>query len=150
MEKREPQVALVVKSPTVRAGDISNAGSIPGSGRSPEGGHGNPLQYSCLENPMDRGARRASVHRVIQSWAQLKRLSTHAHLHCWWECKPVQLLWKAVWWFLKKLKIELPRDPAIPLLGIYLRKSKNSNSKRCINTNAHSSIIYNCQNMKAT
>ena len=47
--------------------DIRDAGSIPGSGRSPGGGHGNPLQYSCLENPMDRGAWWARVHRVTQS-----------------------------------------------------------------------------------
>ena len=44
-------------------------------------------------------------------------------LHCWWECKLVQPLWRTVWRFLKKLKIELPCDPAIPLLGIYLEKS---------------------------
>ena len=43
--------------------------------------------------------------------------------HCWWECKLVQPLWKIVWRFLKKLKIELPCDPAIPLLGIYLKKN---------------------------
>ena len=40
-------------------------------------------------------------------------------LHCWWECKLIQPLWRTVWWFLRKLKIELPYDPAIPLLGIY-------------------------------
>ena len=51
----------------------------PWSGRSPEGGHGSPLQYSCLENPMDRGAWWATVHRVIKSWIQLKWLSMHAH-----------------------------------------------------------------------
>ena len=45
-------------------------------------------------------------------------------VHCWWECKLVQPLWKTVWRFLKKLKIELPYDPAIPLLGIYLKKTK--------------------------
>ena len=45
-------------------------------------------------------------------------------LHCWWECKLVQPLWRTVWRFLKKLKIELPYDPAIPLLGIYLKKMK--------------------------
>ena len=45
-------------------------------------------------------------------------------LHCWWECKLVQPLWKTVWKFLKKLKIELPCDPAIPLLGIYPEKTK--------------------------
>jgi hypothetical protein len=44
--------------------------------------------------------------------------------HCWWECKLVQLLWKAVWRFLKILKIELPYNPVIPLLGIYLKKCK--------------------------
>ena len=49
-------MALVVKDTPANAGDIRNVGSIPGSGRSPGGGHGNPLQYSCLENPMDRGA----------------------------------------------------------------------------------------------
>ena len=45
-----------VKNPPVNAGDIRDTGSVPGSGRSPGGRHGNPLQYSCLENPMDRGA----------------------------------------------------------------------------------------------
>ena len=44
-------------------------------------------------------------------------------LHCWWECKLIQLLWRTVWMFLKKLKIELPYDPAIPLLGIYPEKT---------------------------
>ena len=50
------QVVLVVKNLPAKAGDIRDMGSIPGSGRSPGGGHGNPLQYSCLENSMDRGA----------------------------------------------------------------------------------------------
>ena len=49
-------------------------GSIPGSGRSPGGGHNNPLQYSCLENSMDRGAWWATVHRVAKNWTQLKQL----------------------------------------------------------------------------
>ena len=53
-------------------------GSFPGLGRSPEGGHGNPLQYSYLENPMDRGAWQATVPRVAKSWTRLKRLSMHA------------------------------------------------------------------------
>ena len=62
-------------------------GLIPGSGRSPRGGHGNPLQYSCLENPMDRGAWQATVHRITKSQTQLKQLSarararTHTHTH---------------------------------------------------------------------
>ena len=52
----------VVKNSLANAGDTRDMGSIPGLGRSSEGGHGNPLQYSCLENPMDRGAWRATVH----------------------------------------------------------------------------------------
>ena len=54
-------------------------GSIPGLGRFPWGGHGNPLQHSCLENPMDRGAWQATVHRVAKSQTWLKRLSTEQH-----------------------------------------------------------------------
>ena len=57
------------------------ASSITGLGRSPGGGNGNPLQYSCLENPMDKGARQATVHRVAKSHTQLKRLSTHTHTY---------------------------------------------------------------------
>ena len=55
------QVAVVGKNSPANAGDIRDVGLIPGSGRSPGGGPGNPLQYSCLENPMDRGASRATV-----------------------------------------------------------------------------------------
>ena len=55
-------------------------GSTPGLRRSPEGGNGNALQYSCLENPMDRGAWWATVHGVAESWTQLKRLSNAPHL----------------------------------------------------------------------
>ena len=65
--KGASQVMLVVKNPPTIAGDIRDVGSIPGSGRSPGGGHGNPLQFSCLENPMDRGAWQATVHRVAKS-----------------------------------------------------------------------------------
>ena len=61
------QVVLVEKNPPANAGDIRDMGSIPGSGRSPGGGHGNPLQYSCLENPMDRRAWRSTVHRVAKN-----------------------------------------------------------------------------------
>ena len=66
------QMALVVKNPPASAGDVRDPGSIPGLGRYPGGGHGNSLQYSCLENPMDRGAWQATVHRVAKSWTQLK------------------------------------------------------------------------------
>ena len=72
------QVALVVKNPPSSAGDLRVAGSIPGSGRSLGGGHGNPCQYSCLKNLTDRGAWRAIVHRVAKSWIWLKLLSTHS------------------------------------------------------------------------
>ena len=65
----------MVKNPSGNAGDIRDAGLIPGSGRSPGGGHGSPLQHSCLENPMDRGAWRATVHRVAKNRTRQKRLS---------------------------------------------------------------------------
>ena len=60
------QVVLVVKNPPVNVGDIGDMGSVPGLGRSTGGGHSNPLQYSCLQNPMDRVAWQAAVHRVAQ------------------------------------------------------------------------------------
>ena len=59
------------KEPPANAGDLRNAASVPGSGRSPGRGHGNPLQYSCLENPMDRGAWQSTVHRVAKSQTRL-------------------------------------------------------------------------------
>ena len=58
--------ALLVKNPPANEGDIKNTGSIPWSGRSPGGGHSNPLQYSCLENPMDRGGWWATIHTLAQ------------------------------------------------------------------------------------
>ena len=63
---RASQVALMVKNLLANAGDLRDTGSIPGSGRSPRGGHDNPLQYSCLENPMDREAWRATIHGVAK------------------------------------------------------------------------------------
>ena len=68
-------MVLVVKNPPANAGDITDAGLIPGLGKSPEGGHGNPFQDSCRENPMDRGAWWATVHEVAKSWTWLKQLS---------------------------------------------------------------------------
>ena len=59
---------------------LTDAGSTAGSGKSAGGGHGNPLQYSCLENPMDSGAWWATVHRVAKSRTQLKQLSMRAHV----------------------------------------------------------------------
>ena len=68
---RASQVALVVKNLPANAGDARGVGFIPESGRSPGVGNGNPLQYSCLENSMDRGAWQARVHGVTKSWTQL-------------------------------------------------------------------------------
>ena len=66
-------MSLVVKNLLASAGgDVRDAGSIPGSGRSPGGGHGNPLQCSCMENPKDRGAWWAIVYEVAKSRTQLK------------------------------------------------------------------------------
>ena len=69
------------KEPSARVGDIRDVGWIPGSGRTPGGGHDNPLQYFCLENSTQREAWRATVHGVAKSQTQLRRLSTHMHLY---------------------------------------------------------------------
>ena len=69
-----------VKASASNAGD---PGSIPGSGRSPGEGNGNPLQYSCLENPMDRGAWRATVHGVAKSWTPLSGFTSLLQSHIW-------------------------------------------------------------------
>ena len=87
------QVVLVVQNPPENAEDI---GSIPASGRSPRERHGNPLQYSCLENPMNRGAWWAAVHGVAKSWTRLtdftftfqfhaleKEMATHSSVLAW-------------------------------------------------------------------
>ena len=75
-------VALVVKNLPASAGDARDTGcSIPGSGRSPREGHSNPLQYSCLENPMDRRVQQATVHRIAKGWTQLKQLGRHAYFY---------------------------------------------------------------------
>ena len=94
----------VTKNLPANAGDM---GSIPGLGRSPGGGHGNPLQYSCLENPLDRGAWRATVHGVAESRTRLSD-STATNVfallnfllffsktqHCVWEVPPHRPGWK--------------------------------------------------------
>ena len=76
-------MVLVVKNPPANAGGIRDVGSIPGSGRSPKEGMGNTLQYSCLQNPMDRGAWRATVYSIAKSWAALKQLSMQALKGYW-------------------------------------------------------------------
>ena len=60
------QVVLVLKNPPANAEDLRDTGSIPGLGRSPGGGNGNPLQYSCLENPVDRGFLQTTVHGIAR------------------------------------------------------------------------------------
>ena len=72
-------VALQIRNLPAKARDIRDSGSILGSGRTPGSGHGNPLQYYCLENPMDRGAWWAIVHGVAKSSTWLKQLSMHMH-----------------------------------------------------------------------
>ena len=79
-DERASQVALVAKNLPANVGDSRDAGSIPGLGRSPGGGNGNPLQYSCLGNPTDRGAWQATVQGSQKSQTQLERLSTRTHI----------------------------------------------------------------------
>ena len=73
---RASQIGLVVKNLLANAGDIRDRGLILGSGRSPGGGNSNPLQYSCLENLMDRAAWEVTIHSVAKSWTRLKQLSS--------------------------------------------------------------------------
>ena len=77
LEIRASQVALVVKNPPANAADVRDLSLIPGLGKSPGGGLGNSLQYSCLENPMDWGAWQATVHRVAESQIKLRWLIMH-------------------------------------------------------------------------
>ena len=86
MYQKVSQVALGVNNPPANAGKLRDMDSIPGLGRSSGGGHSNPLQYSCLENPMDRVAWGATIHRITKT--QLKWLSTHA-----WYQKPKEEKW---------------------------------------------------------
>ena len=98
-------MALVIKNPPANAGDIRDSGLVPGSGGSPEEGNGNPLLYSCLGNPMDRGACQATVHRVVKSLTQFKHwVHTHA----------ISLLNKQT----KKYQILLPEKDGITLIQV--------------------------------
>ena len=65
----------MVKNPPAKAGDSRDMGLIPGLGRSPGGGHGDSLHYSCLENPMDKRVWLATVHGVVKSWTRLSNLA---------------------------------------------------------------------------
>ena len=74
-------MVLVVKNPPTNVRHIRDVGLIPGSGRFPGGGHGNPLQFSCPENPMDQGGWWATVHSITKSRTQQKQLSMQARTH---------------------------------------------------------------------
>ena len=93
------QVVLVVKNLPANAGDLRGVGSIPGLGRSPGGGHGNPLPYPCLEDPMDREAWWATVHSIANSQTRLKQHNTYLL------CRNVCLLpiFHLVWFFVIEL-----------------------------------------------
>ena len=73
---------IVVKNLPANAGDIGDAGLIPDLGRSPRGENGNPFQYSCLENPMDRWAWWATVHGDAKSWKRLRTQIQYYYFHC--------------------------------------------------------------------
>ena len=85
---RASQVLLVVNNPPANAGDIRDLGSIPRLGRSPGGGHGNPLQYSCLEKPMDRGAWWATVNEVVKNQTRWKGLIQRTYICLLGLCLP--------------------------------------------------------------
>ena len=84
------QVALDVKTPLASAGDLRDTGSLPRLRRSPGGGHGKPLHYSSLDNPMNRGAWWATVHRVAKSWARLS--DQHFYFSLWLKTSHFPLL----------------------------------------------------------
>ena len=82
----------MVKNLLANAEDIRDVGLIPGSGRSPGGGHGNPLKYSCLENPMDRGAWGATVHGVTKESDMTVTEHTHVYREQWIKTKYIFLI----------------------------------------------------------
>ena len=119
---RASQVAIVVKNLPGSAGDVWDVGLLSGSGRSPREGHGNPLQYSCLENPMDRGAWWATVHGATKSQTWLTQLNTHTHPFptvccclCW--CKLIHLT--RVVYFLCSFLLHWSVSVSMPVLYYY-------------------------------
>ena len=108
-----PLIALFVRNPPADAGDVRDTGSIPGLGRFPGGGNGNPLQYPCLENPMDRGAWRATVHGIAKRLSMVVYGVNNLSNHEWegddrgwdgWMASPTRWTWVWVnsrsWWWM--------------------------------------------------
>ena len=105
-----------------------------------------------------RNANQVRYHLMLVRMAAIKKSTNNkcwkgcgekgSLLHYWWECKLVQLLWRTVWGFLKKLEIELPYDPAIPLLGIHTEETRRERDTWY--PNVHHSTVYNTQDMEAT
>ena len=111
----------MVKNLPANAGDTRDKDSIPASGRSPEEGHGNPLQYSCLQNPMDKGAWGTTVHGVTKSRTRLKQLSMHTHRSERFE----QMMFFKLWILevTHRVKEELNGNPLYPeQLSFYIIK----------------------------
>ena len=123
---RTSQVVLEVKNLPANAGDIRGKGLIPESGRSLGGGHGNPLQYSCLENPTDRGAWKATVHRVAKSQTWLKRPNKHAHSTLIY---PILWAFKIVSW--ASLVVQMVKNlPAVQETHVWSLSQENPLEKR--------------------
>ena len=112
MHMRASQVALVTKNPPANARDTGHPGSIPGSKRSPGVGNGHPLQYSCLENPINREAQWAMVHRVTESQTQL---SEWVHMRVWSPYKCVSELFTLIFLIISKVPITHLKKKARPL-----------------------------------
>ena len=108
----------MVKNPPAHAGDVRDTGSIPESGRSPGGGHGNSLQYSFLENSVDRGAWKATVHWVTKSQMQLKRLSTHTPKYELLGAKVLCYLQISIWTAPAGFRGKHVMSPALKGLGV--------------------------------
>ena len=123
---RTSQVVLEVKNLPANAGDMRGTGLFLESGRSPGGGHGNPLQYSCLENPTDRGAWRATVHRAAESQTWLKRRNKHAHSTLIY---PILWAFKIVSWV--SLVVQMVKNlPAVQETHVWSLSQENPLEKR--------------------
>ena len=108
-----------------------------------------PSVQFCSFTEQQSGKKRTLISSVNNKcWSVEKKGPL---LHCWWECKLAQPQWRTVWRGLQKLKIELPYNPAMPLLGIYPAKNNNNNnSKRYVRPSVHRSTIYNSQDPEVT